>query len=133
MSYAAIRTALESRLNAMTPSLATAWENATFTPPSTAYQRINLLPAETENPEFGRMKRERGIFQVMLCYPANTGPKDAIARAELIRAQFARKTSMVSGSVTVQITKTPSIAPAIYEPGLYVIPVSIPYQADVFN
>ena len=54
MSVVAIRAALEARLNAMTPTLDTAWENTTFVPKEgTPYQRVYLLPAIPENPTSG--------------------------------------------------------------------------------
>lgn len=135
MSYTSIRSALETRLNALSPAFPSAWENVIFTPSATAFQRVFLLPAKTVNPSFGDgLKMESGILQVTLCYPENTGPKDAIARAELLRAWFNRGLSMTSGGVTVIVGNTPSIAPAQYEPGLYCmycIPVSIPFFAYV--
>ena len=96
------------------------------------FQRVNLLPANTANPTFGNgVAMESGILQVSLCYPENTGPSAAMTRAELLRAWFPRGQSMTIGSVTVTISKKPSIGPAQYEPGLYVVPVSIQFFAYV--
>lgn len=132
MSYALIRQALETRLNAMSPALPTAWENVSFTPVATGYQRVNILPAETRNPTFGGgMAMETGIMQVSLCYPIENGSATAAARAESLRAWFYRGLSLTASNVTVIIDKTPSIAPAQYEPGLYVIPVSIHFYSYV--
>jgi hypothetical protein len=116
----------------MSPALATAWENVSFTTVATGYQRVNILPSETRNPTFGGgMVMESGIMQVSLCYPVGNGSATAAARAELLRAWFYRGLSLTSGAVTVIIGKTPSIAPAQFEPGLYVIPVSIHFYSYV--
>lgn len=87
MSAIKIRAALETALNGMSPSLATAWENNAFAPPiaTTAYQRAAVLFAEPDNQEFGSSYMEQGIFQVTLCYPLQTGVGAAASRAESVR------------------------------------------------
>lgn len=131
MSMLDIGIALDTQLNAMTPALATAWENTEYEPVTgTPYQRVYLLPATTANPTYGDTQAlESGIFQVSLCYPELEGSGDALARAELIRAQFTRGLTLTSGGITVRIKNTPSISPARQEPGLYIIDVSVPYFA----
>ena len=132
MSYVAIRSALEQRLNSLMPAIPIAWENVSFTPVATGYQRINILPSETRNPTFGGgMVMESGIMQVSLCYPVGNGAATAAARAEELRTWFYRGLSLTESNVTVIIDKTPSIAPAQYEPGLYVIPVSIHFYSYI--
>jgi len=128
-----IPAALEVRLNAISPALATHWENDSFEPVNgTPYQRVFLLPATTENPTFGDAQAfETGIFQVTLCYPERKGSGAALARAELIRDQFARGLTLSSGGVSVKISGKASISPGRYEPGLYLIDVSIPYFAYI--
>ena len=134
MSIVNIRAALETRLNAMTPSLATAWEGVPFTPVTgTPFQQINILYNETENPTLGdSMYRVRGFMQVLLCYPPGTGPKAASARAELIRNQFQRGLGLSSGGTDVLIDRTPTIAPAIIDGDRYRLPVTIYFSADIF-
>jgi hypothetical protein len=134
MSIVNIRAALETRLNAMSPSLATAWEGVPYTPVTgTPYQQVNLLLAETENPTFGdAMYRVTGFLQVLLCYPPGTGPKAASARAELVRDQFRRGLGLSSGGTDVLIDKTPTIAPAIIDGDRYRVPVTIYFSADIF-
>jgi hypothetical protein len=133
MSQTLIRKALEKRLAAMSPALATAFENAAYTPvQGTPYQKANLLPATPDNIVHGAATWfERGIFQVTLCYPTGTGPAAADARAELVRAQFKRGTTMTEGAVNVLIVATPRIAPALVEGDRYCIPVSAAYQAQL--
>lgn len=133
MSSVAIRAAMESALNGMSPSLATAWENTPYTPtPGTAYQRVHLLLADPEMVEMsGRIHRERGLLQVTLCYPTETGPNAAQARAELIRSTFYAGAEFTAGGITVRVEKTPEIAPAMIENDTYETPVRIRFYAFV--
>jgi hypothetical protein len=135
MALVEIRTALETKLNALTPALATAWENVPFTPViGTAFQQVNLMIADTLNPTLGgNHYRVKGFMQVMLCYPANVGAKVAATRADLLVNHFKRGTSLTSGGVTVIIDKTPSIAPALIDGVLYKIPVSIYFSTDIYS
>jgi hypothetical protein len=134
MALVEIRTALETKLNALTPTLATAWENVPFTPVvGTAFQQVNLMIADTLNPTLGDGHyRLKGFMQVMLCYPPATGAKQASQRADLLVNHFKRATTLTNGSVTVIIDKTPLIAPALIDGVLYKIPVSIYFSADIY-
>ena len=135
MALVEIRTALEAKLNALTPSIATAWESVPFTPVvGTAYQQVNLMIADTLNPTMGGTHyRIKGFMQVLLCYPPNAGAKIAATRADLLVNHFKRGTSLTSAGITVIIDKTPSIAPALIDGVLYKIPVSIYFSADIYS
>jgi len=135
MALVEIRTALETKLNALTPTLATAWESVPFTPiVGTAYQQVNLMIADTLNPTLGGTHyRIKGFMQVLLCYPPNAGAKTAATRADLLVNHFKRGTSLTSSGITVIIDKTPSIAPALIDGVLYKIPVSIYFSADIYS
>ena len=133
MSQVLIRKALEKRLAAMTPALSTAFENATFQPAAgTPYQRVNLLPNTPDNAVQGAgMYFDRGLFQVTLCYPMGAGPNAAETRAQAVRDWFRRGTSLAEGPITVHITGTPRISPALMDGDRYCIPVSVLYQAQI--
>lgn len=135
MALVEIRTALETKLNALTPTLATAWESVPFTPVvGTAYQQVNLIIADTLNPTLGGTHyRIKGFMQVLLCYPPNAGAKTAATRADLLVNHFKRGTSLTSSGITVIIDKTPSIAPALIDGVIYKIPVSIYFSADIYS
>lgn len=133
MSYSLIRQALETRLLELDDTIPIAWENVSFTPPSTIYQRAFILLATTSNPTFGDAHaRESGIFQVSVVAPNGGGSAEAIEQAERIRNWFPRGLSLPKGDILVRILNTPSVAPAIYETKNYVIPVSIPFMCDVY-
>jgi len=131
MSAVAIRAALETALAAMSPALATAWENLPYVPVvGTPYQRVNLLLADPDNPEMGRFTQERGFLQVQLVYPLGTGPGAAAERAELIRDTFYRGLALTASGVTTTIEKTPEIAPARIEEDRYVVTCRIRFFAN---
>lgn len=133
MSQTLIRKALETRLAAM-PALATAYEGVDFTPVvGTPYQKAFLLPAAPDNSTQGASYyRELGVFQVTLCYPKGTGANAAQTRAELIKTQFKRATTMIESSLRVVVTNTPTISPGFIDGDRYCVPVSIYYQTDIF-
>ena len=132
MSIVSIRAALETKLKAITPALATEWENVPYTPISgTAYQKTFLLPATPGNPTMGDgFYREQGIFQITLMYPLQTGTKAAADRAELIRTAFKRGTSMVSGTMTVKVEATPEVSPGRVDGDRWSVPVKVRWFAD---
>lgn len=131
----AIRAALETRLDTITPKIATARENqsfdATAVPASQPYQQVYLLLADPDNPEQGSSYREQGVFQVNLQYPQNLGPGAAHARAELIRAAFPRSLSLVNGAVTVTISRTVAIGSGRVDGSRWMVPVKISWHSNV--
>jgi len=137
MSLVAVRSALQGALDAISPAIATAWENVPFDASTdvaigSPYQRVNLLLARPDDDEISRSNYvERGILQIMLCYPKDAGAEPAAARALLIRQAFYRGRSIVSGSVTVTIFTTPEIAPALIEGDRYAVPVSVRFTAPI--
>lgn len=133
MSIVSVRAALETKLNAMTPSLATSWENLPYTPVAgTPYQAAYVIPATPDNATMGdAYYREQGIFQVSLFYPLQAGAGVAAARAQLIRTAFKRGTSMTSGSVTVRIDKTPEIGQGRVDGDRWHVPVKIRWFAGI--
>lgn len=125
-----VRAALETALAAISPALATAWQNVPYTPVNgTPYQRVYLLPVEPDNPTMGRFATERGVFQVSLYYPLDTGAAAAEARAELIRDTFYRGASFASGGLTTVIERTPEIAPALIADDRFVVPIRVRFYA----
>ena len=132
MSIIAIRAALETALNGMSPALATNWENTPYVPVSgTPYQQVFIVPAQPDNAEYGRNYQQRGIFQVNLRYPLQTGTLAAATRAELIKTTFVRGATFTSGGVTVISMRTPEIGSGATVDGRYFLPVRIYFQSNV--
>lgn len=133
MSIVAIRTALETKLNTITPELSTAWENVLFTPVAgTPYQQVNLLMADNLSGCISDSSYvSKGFLQVMLCYPIGGGAKLASTRADLLLSTFKRGLNLTSGGVIVEINKTPVIAPAIVDGDRYKFPVTIYFKSFI--
>lgn len=132
MSEPAIRAALEVRLAALTPALATAYENAAYTPVAgTPYQRVNLMRAQPNNPEAGRFQQAQGIFQVTLEYPQNVGPSVVEARAKLVADWFYRTLSLTASGVVVTITNASYIMAGFVDGDRWAVPVRVFYRANI--
>lgn len=133
MSIQTVRVALEKRLATLAPAIAIAYENATFTPVNgTPYLQVNLLPNTPDNSTMGQaVYFERGIFQVTLAYPLSAGTLAAGIKAQAVRTHFMRGTTMVEAGITVIVTNTPKIAPAMVDADRYRVPISIEYQAQI--
>lgn len=126
-----IRTALETRLAAITSPLATQWENAAFVPTAgTPYQQVTLLLADPSNPEMGRFYQEQGYLQINLRYPINTGPGVAMARAQALRDWFYRGLQVAANGINVTVNRTPTISPAAVDGDRYVVPVKVRFFAN---
>jgi hypothetical protein len=139
MSQNSIRTALATALAAITPELATAWENRPTTKAGVEvgltadpYQIVNVLFNEPDNMGYGNGPyTEMGIMQVRLMYPEDAGSYTAGARAELIRTTFYRGLSLASGGITTIIERTPTIQGGQVEEGRYAIIVKIRFFANI--
>jgi hypothetical protein len=133
MSQSAISNALETRLAAIASPIATAWENVNFTPTAgVPYQSVDVLFAEPENPTFGNaFNRQRGLLQVSLRYPANTGRQAALTRAEAIKNWFPRGLSLAASGITTTIERTPEIAKGGADDDRYIINVRIRFFANL--
>lgn len=130
----AIRAALETALDGMSPSLSTAWENVAFNPPAPGapYQNAFMILVEPENLTIGDgVHQESGLLQVNLVYPANAGTSPAALRAQLMRATFYRGASFVSGGVTTIVQRTPEIGNGKTDGDRWVLPVKIRFFAYV--
>lgn len=132
MSAPKIRAALETALAAMSPPLATAWENTAYTPTAGApYQRVSMIFAEPVNTEYGRGFQQGGMFVVSLCWPQGAGMEDITARVELLRSTFYRGAAFTADGLTTTVARTPLILAAILEGDRYVTPVQVPFLATI--
>jgi hypothetical protein len=130
-----IRIALETHLDAITPALATQWENdSLFVPPDadTPYQASFFMPAEPDNEEMGSTHyTELGVYQVSLFYPLKGGQADARTRAGLIRSAFKRGTSLTNAGVTVTVQRTPMVGQGSRDGEMWFVPVRIRWFANI--
>lgn len=133
MSLVLIARALEKRLGTLTPAVDIAGENGTYTVKTgVPYQALAFLPAETQTLDVRQQNDlERGIFQVMVCYPSATGPVQARTRAQMIRDHYSPGFLPAESGLKVEIIGKPSIGPAQTVTGWYCIPVRIKYKAVI--
>lgn len=136
MSHDAIRAALGTRLQLLSPAIPLAWPNSAYTPVvGTPFARVAFLPGLTSNPTMGAgsldVKRYNGLMQVALFYPINTGEGDPRRKADAVIALFPRGLTLNASGIDVHIDYTPSAAPGFTQDAWYVLPVSVYYRADV--
>lgn len=133
MSIALIEAVLEKRLLSMTPAIATAVENKAFTPvDGVPYQRLHHLLNTPVDMDLERsLVQERGIFQVSLYYPLDSGRVPAMTRAQAIRNHFKPVQYLYEGAVRVEINDTPRIGGGMPDGDRWQVPVSIPWIAFI--
>lgn len=136
MSQKLCRQAYEGRLGtwaaARSPALRVRYENVPFTPATgETYLHATQLPADTESDDLaGAHRAYRGVFQVSVYAPINTGSGAAAAIADELAALFVHNARLTSGAITVQQTTPASVAPALQFDSYYAVPVSLTYRAD---
>lgn len=131
MSLVAIRAALETALDGMSPALATAWEDdEAYTPTiGTAWQAVYLLGADARPLELsGKWHEEPGVFQINLFYPLGAGPAAVETRAELIRTTFKHGSEFTASGVTVTVSNVPTIS-KIDDPAWAARAVKVPFYS----
>ena len=133
MSQLLIRRAIEVAINAITPALPTAWENAPFQPPvsGSAYQKVNIVRGRPQNPTMDAFRREIGFFQVTLFYPLDAGTLDADTRAELVRAAFPKGIALINGGVKVTVFESAYIMQGTPDGNMWMVAVRIPYFSNI--
>lgn len=135
MSNKLCRKAIESRLatwaSARVPALPIAWENVPFTQPAGAYLRAYLLPANTTGVDMaGAGRTYRGVYQVSVVAPINTGPGAAEAIADEIAALFPLNLPLAVTGLTLQVITPVTAAQGAQDTTDYTVPVSFQYRAD---
>jgi hypothetical protein len=134
LSDKAIRSALETILSTWAagrvPALRVAWDNVPFTTATgETYLRAYMLPAATISTSFGGADHDyRGIFQVTVAAPVDSGSGVALGIAEEVIALYPNNL-ITATTPPVQIVKPPSIATAMVDGVSFVVPVSITYRA----
>ena len=134
MSFLIVRQQLESALDALsTGQIETNYENVFYKPTKdVAFQRVQVVFATPENPTMGdNFYREQGFMQVTLYFPLQTGAAASATWAQTIRSTFYRGRSFVTGKVTTTISETMSRLPSIVEDDRFVVPLRIPFFANV--
>lgn len=127
----AIETALSAWASARSPALTIAWENVPFSQPTSAYLRAFLLPAATTGPDLAGVARTyRGVYQVSVVAPINSGPGVAEGIADEIAALFPLNARFTVPGLTLQIITPVTAAQGAQDSTNFIVPVSFGYRAD---
>lgn len=127
------RLAFEEAINAISPTIATAYENVSFTPTiNVPYQQLYDIPSSNnhlfiDNSEFEGL----GIFQITLRYPSGKGTKDAFNRAELYVLSFPCGLKLTKNGDTITVLQTPQIDVLGVDGDRYSVAVSINYKVYI--
>ena len=124
------RLAFEEAINAINPTIATAYENVSFTTSSgVPYQELYDIPSSNDhlfidNAEFEGL----GIFQITLKYPSGAGMKTVSNRAELYVSSFPCGRKLTKNGDTITVLQTPKVNNLGIEGDRVVVAVSINYK-----
>lgn len=130
MSITRICGLLEQQLLALSPQIATAFENIDFTPPATIYQRAeHLINVPRDLALTADVTEWRGIFQVTVSAPLGAGRGEAQTRAQAIADHFAPPQSLTYTGLRVDILKTPAVGSGYKGQAAWCVPVSIGWSA----
>lgn len=124
------RLAFEEAINAISPTIATAYENVSFTPTiNVPYQELYDIPASNDHLFINSSEFEGlGIFQITLRYPSGKGSKDAFNRAELYVSSFPCGRKLTKNGDIITVLQTPQIDVLGVDGDRYVVAVSINYK-----
>ena len=134
MSVLITETALIKHLNALSPSLPTAYESVSFTVPNGLYQRVQFRVSPPDDPVIGTgYYRERVELQIFVYGESNKGTGEVLQRAELLRQHFKKSTTLVEQGLYIHVLETPQIAGTQPIGTKVVCPVLIPTVTEVAN
>jgi hypothetical protein len=133
MSISKIKAALEIKLNSISPTIATEYENVSFTPQSgVPYQTLNLMPALNEIMFINEASyKSIGIFQITLKYPINQGTSVIMTRADLYLTNFKANTKLIKDGITVKVMDAPDVRVLGVVGDRYVVVLSVNYRAYI--
>ena len=128
------RKLLENKLKELTPLLPIAFDNISFTPPSTKYIRASLVTRKPNNDSVGNGCYQENIsFNVFVVDKINIGTGGAFETAEDIRQLFKRGTTLEEGNVRLVITDVPYVSGPVVTADRLVIPIVIGAMTQVLS
>jgi len=132
MSLVAVRQALETAVDSITPSIETVWENTPFIPTEGVEYQMVFLKRTIENPTRGSDHyRDEGFVQVDLMYPLERGTIFSELRTELILDKFKRGSVFAKDGINVHIDKTLELTASFPEDDRFRTVIRIEYHADI--
>ena len=107
------------------------YENIEATPNDEIYLKSNILPAITTSFDLdGESRIYKGVYQVSVVAPINTGKSRSQQIVESIIKHFQLNLELKKGNLSLYINSVPSAYPAITDKTTYTIPISMNYRAD---
>ena len=107
------------------------YENIEATPNDEIYLKSNILPAITTSFDLdGESRIYKGVYQVSVVAPINTGKSRSQQIVESIIKHFQLNLELKKGTFSLYINSVPSAYPAITDKTTYTIPISMNYRAD---
>lgn len=107
------------------------YENIAATPNDEIYLKSNILPAITTSFDAeGESRIYKGVYQVSVVAPINTGKSRSQQIVESIIKHFQLNLELKKGTFSLYINSVPSAYPAITDKTTYTIPISMNYRAD---
>jgi hypothetical protein len=124
---------LESHLNIIANrlNLPIIYENIEAAPNDEIYLKSTVLPAMTTSFDLaGNSRIYKGVYQVSIVAPINTGKSRSQQISEAIIKHFQLNTELTKDNFSLYINSIPSVYPAITDKTTYTIPISMNYRAD---
>ncbi|PXY91419.1 phage tail terminator-like protein [Gilliamella apis] len=107
------------------------YKNIAATPNDEIYLKSNILPAITTCFDLdGESRIYKGVYQVSVVAPINTGKSRSQQIVESIIKHFQLNLELKKGTFSLYINSVPSAYPAITDKTTYTIPISMNYRAD---
>lgn len=107
------------------------YENIEATPNDEIYLKSNILPAITTCVDLdGESRIYKGVYQISVVAPINTGKSRSQQIVESIIKHFQLNTELIKDNFSLYINSVPSAYPAITDKTTYTIPISMNYRAD---
>lgn len=131
MSVLNIKTAIETAIGTLSPSLDTVWENTTYIPiTGIPYQQVWFLDFLVHQCEINISSYQvTSYFQIDLMYPLLSGTGAVLLRAEKIKSLFKQGSSFISNGQTVNIMQTPIIGGGKVENDRWKVIVKVYYSS----
>lgn len=131
VSEADVRVALSARLASlvMSPVLPVYSENNEIDEGGSAWLETQLFRSSNDPFGLGGEHRHSGFFQIALVRPQGAGAPTSDRVADLVAAHFPKDLKLVSGSTTIRVTATPTVAGGYQDGNKWRVPISVYYEA----
>jgi len=113
-------------------NLQVVYENIKVKPENEIYLICNILPGITTNFDLeGKLRTYKGVFQVSVVTPINTGKESVHSIVDAIIEHFPLNLELKQDNFSLYINSIPSAYPVVKEKSTYTIPISMNYRADI--